>query len=507
MTRRRELLVFAKNAVANVARGGAASIVALFLPPFLTRSMSRDAFGAWSLVLQLGAYVGYFDFGIQTALARFVAHSTERGDLEYRNRIVSSAFAILTASGAIAFLGILVAAALLPNLFHQLSGSLVTDVRVALLLVGGSLAISLPSSTFASLFIGLQRNEIPAALISIPRLIGAALVVMTVHLGGGLRAMAAVTAGVNLCSFLLQYIAYRRWLSGISISLGLVSRKIVRDLVDYCASLTVWSLGLLLVTGLDVAIVGAYQFGDVAYYAVAATLVTFFTGLFGSLYSAMGAPAAVLHAREDGSGLARMVSATTRIGVILLLSIGIPLSFWARPILKLWVGADYANHAAPILQLLIVANILRICVSPYIIAMISTGEQKHIILVPLLEGAVNLICSLVAGYYLGALGVALGTLIGACVSVGGHIVYTMRRNTMIKLDTSDYVRGSLLRPLLCAMPIIALALLWPVLTRMLTGAYRPMVAIVTCSVTLYLLWTVALTSPERQKLGSRLKLC
>ena len=506
MNRGKDFSVFAKNAVANIARGGAASIVALLVPPFLTRSMSPEAFGAWSLVLQMGAYVGFFDFGIQTALARFVAHSTERGDLEYRNRIASSAFAILTVGGGIAFLGIVVLTVLLPDLFHQLHGSLLRDVRVALLLVGGTLAVCLPSSTFSSLFVGLQRNEIPAAIISVPRLAGAVLIVFVVHLGGGLPAMAMVMAAVNLSSFLLQYLAYRSWISSLTISFALVSRSVVRELVSYCMSLTVWSLGLLLVTGLDVAIVGAYRFGDVAYYAVAATLVTFFTGLFGAIYGAMGAPAAVLHARKDGPGLARMVASTTRIGMLLLLATGIPMIFWARPLLRFWVGADYANHASPILQLLLIANILRICVSPYIIAMISTGAQRYIILVPLLEGVVNLVCSVIGGYYLGAMGVALGTLIGACVSVCGHIVYTMRRNTAIELKIGYYVCNSLLRPLLCAMPIIALSLLWPALSRVAPGLLSPLLAALTCVVSLYLLWRFALTSVERQKLGSRLKL-
>jgi len=315
-----------------------------------------------------------------------------------------------------------------------------------------------------------------------------------------------VMAAVNLSSFLLQYLAYRSWISSLTISFALVSRSVVRELVSYCMSLTVWSLGLLLVTGLDVAIVGAYRFGDVAYYAVAATLVTFFTGLFGAIYGAMGAPAAVLHARKDGPGLARMVASTTRIGMLLLLATGIPMIFWARPLLRFWVGADYANHASPILQLLLIANILRICVSPYIIAMISTGAQRYIILVPLLEGVVNLVCSVIGGYYLGAMGVALGTLIGACVSVCGHIVYTMRRNTAIELKIGYYVCNSLLRPLLCAMPIIALSLLWPALSRVAPGLLSPLLAALTCVVSLYLLWRFALTSVERQKLGSRLKL-
>ena len=69
---RKEKFVLLKNAMANVVRGSAAALVAILLPPFLTRLMSSEAYGAWSLVLQLSAFVGYLDFGIQTAIGRFV---------------------------------------------------------------------------------------------------------------------------------------------------------------------------------------------------------------------------------------------------------------------------------------------------------------------------------------------------------------------------------------------------------------------------------------------------
>src|SRR5882757_7755369 len=100
---RKEKLVLLKNATANVARGSAAAMVAVILPPFLVRLMSPDSYSAWSLILQLSAYVGYLDFGIQTAVGRFVAHANEKGDPERRDVIVSTSFAALTAAG---FLGI-----------------------------------------------------------------------------------------------------------------------------------------------------------------------------------------------------------------------------------------------------------------------------------------------------------------------------------------------------------------------------------------------------------------
>jgi O-antigen/teichoic acid export membrane protein len=88
-----------KNAFANLCRGGAAALVALLLPPFLTRILSKDAYGTWLLILQLSTYVSLLDFGIQTAVGRFVAHHNELGEFQERDGIVSTALAILIGSG------------------------------------------------------------------------------------------------------------------------------------------------------------------------------------------------------------------------------------------------------------------------------------------------------------------------------------------------------------------------------------------------------------------------
>ena len=59
--------------------------------------MSGSAYSVWVLVIQLSAYVGLLDFGIQTAVGRFVAHATELKDEEQRDQFVNSSIAILSA--------------------------------------------------------------------------------------------------------------------------------------------------------------------------------------------------------------------------------------------------------------------------------------------------------------------------------------------------------------------------------------------------------------------------
>jgi O-antigen/teichoic acid export membrane protein len=491
-------IVIVKNAIANVGRGSAAALVAVLLPPFLTRLMSSDAFGAWSLVLQLSAFVGYLDFGIQTAIGRFVAHANERKNPEQRDRIISTSAAALTVSGAIGVAGIVVIALLAPRIFHQVPPVLLHELRIALVLVAGSLAVGLPCSVFNGIFIGLQRYEVPSAIVAGSRAVSAVCLVLVVRRGGSLIQMGVAAAAVNLASYLLQYIMYRALAPRVKFSARLVSRQSGRELFDYCFSLSVWSFAMLLVTGLDVSMVGYFEFRKVAYYAVAATLITFLAGLQNAVFHVMIPSTAVLQARGDSAQLGRTVLTATRYGCFILLLTGLPLIFGAREILNLWVGAKYALEGARILQVLTVANMIRLSAVPYVMTLIGTGQQRLVVLTPLMEGFSNLVASVIGGYYFGAIGIAFGTLVGGVVGVAGNFVYNMPRTLEVQFRISNYVRDGLLRPLICALPVISV-ILGIHLSEPFASARMLLIGVAGVS-TIVLVWYWGLAEAERQRL-------
>src|SRR5690348_5071605 len=91
----------ANYAAATVARGSGGAVVALAVPPFLTRALPLDQYGAWVLVLQLAACVGYLDLVIQIAIGIFVAPETQRSDFKHRDSMINTALMALTASSAV----------------------------------------------------------------------------------------------------------------------------------------------------------------------------------------------------------------------------------------------------------------------------------------------------------------------------------------------------------------------------------------------------------------------
>jgi O-antigen/teichoic acid export membrane protein len=487
-----------KNALASALRGGIAALIAIPLTRILTKSLPTSTFGAWGLILQLGAYVGVLDLGLQTSVGRFVAHYNELRQPEQRDRIISTALAALTALAAVAVAGLLILAWELPNIFKEMPANLHGEARTALLVVGTSLALSLPFGVFNGIFAGLQRNEIPTVIVVTGRVIAAVLMVLAVKGGGGLIWMAVAAATANVLTALAQFWACRRVAPDIKLARGLASRTAGRELFDYCFSLSIWSVSMLLVSGLSTTIVGVVDFKSVAFFTVAVSVTNALVGLQNSAFSALMPVAAALGARQDARRLGDMLIASTRYGMLMLLLSGLPIIFGAFPLLKLWVGSNYALHAQALLQVLLAAQIVRLSATPYAVLLIGTGQQRLVIWTPLIEGATNLISSLLLGSRFGAIGVAWGTMVGALVGLTCHFAYNMRRTTSISFLFRHYFWTGILRPLAAVLPIIPMTAALHLYSSAAGAATA--IALGSGIVLVVSLWRLAVTGAEREKL-------
>ncbi len=449
-----------KNAASNVVRGGASGLMAIVVPYFLVRFLSGADYAVWLLALQMSAYVAYFDFGLQTAIARFVAQTRHTGDQRRCNEIVSSAGFLLGVVMLAAMAGVLLLVATMPVVFKDAGPAEIAGLRVCIVLIGGSLIIGLPASLLTGILVGYERNEIPAMAIGGCKLVSGVVVILVARHWQNIGTLAALISGFNLLAYVIQLLAVRRMLPSLHASRTLINRAVVREFVSYCASLSSCSVGMFLVGGVDLTIVGHFRFLDVIPYSTAATLVMFLTGINGHVFSSLLAPAARYHSGGMKKRLGELVLYTTRAAVFLNVLVGIPLVVLATPLLRLWIGDAYAIPAAPILQILVAANAMRLVFNPFNVAVLGTGEQRRLILAPILEGLVNVTASVVGAVVWGAIGVAAGTLIGAIFGFAWAYLYNLRKVQEIQLDRGDFARQSLIRPILCFLPAaVVLALL------------------------------------------------
>jgi O-antigen/teichoic acid export membrane protein len=447
---------FAKNALANLGRGSAAAVVALLLPPVLVRHMTPAAYAVWILVLQTSAYISFLNLGLQTAVGRYVAFANEKRDVALRNAVFSTAFAALCCAALLSIACLLVAVLAAPDIFPSVPNDLVPEMRLALLIVGFAMAAELPASAWNGVFIGLQRFEIPALTVGGSRLLSSAGIVAAAIAGRSLVVMAAAMASANLLSYLAQYLALRRFVSDLHFHPSLVQRSTARELYGYCFGLTIMSLSMLLVSGVDVIIVGHFQFSVVTPYSVAASMITLISGLLYATINVLMPHAATLHAAERPSELGALVIKSTQLSVLLLVLSGIPILLYAGPILNIWIGQRYVAAGTPLLEVLIVANIIRLVGASYSVILVAAGQQSYIKISPLAEGISNFSASVALAFFLGGLGVALGTLLGSVISIGSHWFYSMvRTKPFIRFSRRDFLVSGVLYPLLATSPLLA----------------------------------------------------
>lgn len=444
----------AKNAFANLMRGGATAIVALALPHFLTHSLSHDRFAAWSLLLQMSAYTSYLDFGVQTAVARFLAGYMERGEERHRDRLVSTALALLSAAAVLAILLFIVVLWQLPNLFSGIPAEMMTEFRLAAGILGASVVLSLPLSAYSGVLLGLHRNEYVAAAVGGSRLLGAAGVLLLVQHSHSLVYLSACIALTTVLGGLSQVAMVKRLLPTLSVSPSGVKASTALELGGYCVGLTVWTVGMLLISGLDVAIVGHVDFKAVGYYSIAAALVTLFSGAHTAICSAFMTPVAALHASGEANYIRGVILHATRLSTFVnLLAVSITF-LGGKFLLQYWVGEPYASQALPIVEILMLAQAVRLVMNPYASALIATDLQRYGIAQGAVEGVINLVCSIIGAYWIGPMGVALGTLIGAVCGLIWTSLLTVRRTAEISSGRWTFISEGILRPFVCTLPLV-----------------------------------------------------
>lgn len=494
------LTIVAKNSAANLAKIAALSATVFLLPPVLVRTLDKPTYATWMLILQAATYVALFDGSIQSAVSRFVGRSRGLQDDLYMGQMMSSATLVMLCGTLLTVALTVVGAFELDHLFRGIPLSIRSDARNALLIFGISLAISLPFNVLAGAFLGLKMNQVNAVAGSVGRLIGAGGTAWAAYRHQGMVVMAIWTGAGYLLQaafFLSAWLRLRmpgmiRWVN--------VTRAALREFLNFCYALFATHIGSLLITGMDIPIVAAFDFHSAGYYAVAATLSTMLSVPQAAVVTTLIPVAAEIGTSGTPARMGEMVLKTTRYAAAILCLITLPLIIGMSPFLHLWVGADYARHTLLIALILVIAQFVRLTLLPYAAIGFAEGQQNRMLISPLGEGVVNLICSLIGAKFLGAVGVALGTLVGACAGVLLHFF-----NSMPRTDSMSFMRRSLagvgiLRPILYCLPAVALALIvvheMPGRVGQATGVFSGEL------IALFLLWKLNFAVGERKQITS-----
>lgn len=433
--------------------------MALVLPYFFVRIFRPVEFSLWVLVLQLAAYLNFLNFGVQTAIGRFVAHSLARNRLDECEDVLGAGLQILT---VLALLGMILVggvALLIPYIFKTIDPGLVSTARVMLFWVGGSFALGLPFSAYSGVFFGMQRNDVAALTALFSKGILAIALIVTAYATRSLVPVAEAYFAASVLGYLATWATFRTMCRNWHTALLRVTRNARQELVSYCMSASAWTFALLLIRGLDLTIVGIFDFKGVGAYGVSSGVMALFLGVFYSMNAPLMQVFTKLFAREDRFSLATALRSSSLLITTLLLISASWMVLPLHPAFSRWVGSQLAVIGIPIFVVLLYANVIRVAIVPFSIYILAVGMQRKVYLSPFVEGVTNLVASILLAKEFGAIGVAWGTMVGAVAGLATYYLYNYRKVVTGEPTLMEFFRSNLQTPVLASMPMLGVLVL------------------------------------------------
>lgn len=389
----------------------ASAAVALFLLPFIVHHLGDRQYGFWALASSFIGYYGLLDLGLTVAVSQFVGISIGRRDSTECRAVFNTALRIQTMLSAAALLitGLLAVAS--PWFSHTPE-----DAQLfwkVILILGFNAALNFPVKTFGGVLDAELRFDIQAYIYLFGLALRTALTVWVIVAGGGLLQLAWVNLFASLPGFCLQIFFAVREAPWARIDRAPLDLGRAKSLFSYSIYTAISSVADTLRFQVDSLVISALiGLAAVTHYRVAGVFAKYYVETIVSTINPFHSILSRLHGAGDRVGLERVFLFATKLSCFLSVLLCFGLIAWGKPFILQWMGPNYLDAYLP-LVILSFAVLLDVYQSPSIILLNATFNHRFYTYANLAEGVINLLFSVVLAHYMGIVGVAAGTLVGA----------------------------------------------------------------------------------------------
>jgi O-antigen/teichoic acid export membrane protein len=345
--------LLARNALWNLVGNAAPMLVAAICIPLLIKGLGTERFGILTLVWALIGYATLFDFGLGRALTQLVATKLGSGEDHEVPTLVWTSLLLLLLLG---LLGAIIVVSLTPWLVHHalhVPGILGQETLYSLYLLAISIPVVISTAALRGLLEAHQRFGLTNALRVPMGIFAYAAPLLVLPFSKSLFPVVAVLvagrtiawgAHLLLCLKVMPALRHRIiW-----------ERTAVGPLLRFGSWMTVSNVvGPLMVT-LDRFVIGSLlSVGAVAYYATPYEVATKFWIIPAALLGVMF-PAFSTSFVRDRNRTALLYGRTVKYLLLTLFPLILMVVAFAHDGLTLWLGAEFAQHSARVLQWLAV---------------------------------------------------------------------------------------------------------------------------------------------------------
>jgi len=383
----------ARNAAYSAADYLLAPSLMILATPFLVSRLGLDRYGIWMLANALVGTVAVVPMGLGDATVKFVSSYRGRGGAHGGGvvRVVRSTLTVSTLLGVLVATVVITSAPWLAGAVFKIASQDHALTIRAIQLAGVGLAIRSVDSVFLSTLRGYERYDLAASVAMAVRIATVGGAVALVAAGYGLVEILLNTLAVTLVGTVAQVILSRRLVAGLTLW-PLLDRAALREVFGFGMYSWVQGLGGMIFGQADLLLIGAILGStQLAYYAVCVQLAQQIHGLPAATFSFLFPLISSRYENSGRAGLRKLFRRYVTLNVVFAAVLAAPLILWGRPILTLWMGAEFASHASVLLAILGAAYaLLSMNVVPHN-TLLGLGQVRFVSIANLAGGALSLI--------------------------------------------------------------------------------------------------------------------
>ncbi|HET9177463.1 MAG TPA: flippase [Terriglobia bacterium] len=344
----------ARNTALNLTGRVAPLVVAIATVPYVIHHLGPDRYGLLSLAWIVVGYFALFNLGMGPATTKFVAELLGKGEAGKLPQLVWTALACQTCMGLAGGIVLAAASPFLVERVLKIPPGLHAEAHLVLLIMAALLPFDFASGSMQGVLGASQRFDLLTAVSLPASTLSYLLPVVVLALGYGLPAIVLVLALARLASLaVVTVICLRLYPALRRVRFDF---RLVRSLLGFGGWVTVTSAVGPILTYFDRFLIGAVvSVAAVGYYAppfmIATKMWILPTSLVATLFPAFSTSAG----RGDGEWIRRTLVRSLKFLILIVGPTALLMVFFARPFLTLWLGTQYADEGALVLQIMALA--------------------------------------------------------------------------------------------------------------------------------------------------------
>ncbi|MFC1658648.1 oligosaccharide flippase family protein [Candidatus Omnitrophota bacterium] len=497
-------LLFKNTAINGLFRISSITVNFLLMP-FIIHHIGIARFGIFIVVQVIVGSFGIFSEAIRSSILKHVSQYHSENNPPKMNSLISSVFFSFLIFGIISFLILLLLGTFIITRFFNIDPYLLGEARHSLIIVSFLLIFIFPLRAFEGILQGMQRYDLNSYTGWLTITVRTTAILFILKMGFGLIPLILVIYSAEIICHLLNIYFVKHVIPFLDIKVSNINREMLKIIYGFVSIMFLIKIFGLINTKMDQIIISIFiNVSSVTYYEAANRLHMLLMSLTGLMTAAIVPAASYLYTERNFATLKTLLLRGNKYLQAIILPVAISIIFMAKPFLNRWLGAEFESVAI-VAQIFVIYWLFHISLGVSAAILTGMGRIKFILFYFMSIAICNLFLSIifVTKFYLGLVGVAIGTAIPHIIGAPFFLMYALKA---ISVPWKGFLKATILKTYPIALVVSLLLFLLISQSYPKSMLHIGLYAMFTFTIYLLLFYLFGLNKNERSEAIAKLSL-